>query len=346
MTAVTLYIKRLNKLQQQTPIKLELFNSNGNLILNGIAFKAIPRAHMLVQDVKVKGILIKELSKEELRYCLENKISYFTLKNQLGLFTDNYIVTIEPHGKGAKIKRKLVSNSQSALATPTLLISPNGFKILDILFRISPEELVKYRSALAFANYHHVNQPRLSKIMRTLKVHSLQELQHAIKQLPENWWRMSLTDKSTHKRLTKFFQISRPHYSLLDLQFKHVQEELRRASALGEGLAQGPLEVAKDFGFLRDEDLSLWGTKEAFYELKKKFKLIPGVEKEKPVWHLATPKYGLDAEAILTSRSVMKWKDSHFGNTNVFRAIWDLGFGTERLKELQIAMIKRAMNEF
>lgn len=109
-------------------------------------------------------------------------------------------------------------------------------------------------------------------------------------------------------------------------------------------IVEGPTEVAKKTGFLRDEDLSFWGTEDSFHKLKTKFKLIPGIDKERPIWQLAVPRYGLSEEAIMACKPVTDVETSWLIRANVFRTIWDLGFGTERLKELQIPILRSVID--
>lgn len=345
MATIDFFVKRLEKLQDLLAMKLDIVRRNGELAICGVQFAPIQKLNFYADELAEKGILVRHLSEEEARYCEANRISYFNGKDKLKVFKDAAVINIEPSRK-LGFKKRHSSWDLGYLPSPTLIVSPNGFKILDALFAQPSDRLKDFRSGLAFAKQFQINQPKLSKIMRTLKVPTVFDLRKTIAALPAEWWRMALSDKSTFKRLTKFFQAATPHYSLLNLTPREISEHIFDG-AIFDTIAPGPLDVARGYGYLRDEDISVWGTKEALHKLKAKYKLIPGVEKEKPVWHLATPKYGLQAEAIM-SNMIINPNDSKpifARKINVFRSIWDLGFGTERLREVQISILKEVMSE-
>jgi hypothetical protein len=347
MLQLASYVRRLNKLQKLTLLNFEVNRSHDELLISGVPFVSIQKAALYKTALNGKGIIVHSLAPEEIKYCEANRISYFTSKGSLKLFKEDFDVTIEPQKKAKPINRA-VYIAESKQPPSTALISPNGFKILDVLFRLPAGDLRHYKSGLGFANRFSLNQPKLSIMMRALKATSIYDLRKTISELPDEWWKKALADKNTQKGLTPFFIAARPHYSLLKITAREISEELKRWEELNINLIPGPLEVAKGFGFLRDEDISLWGTEEVFHRLKTKFKLIPGVDKERPIWQLAIPKHGESSEALSTylhfSPYSSEMKMSRFSKANSFRALWDLGFGTERLKELQISVLRGVVN--
>ncbi|PWU22547.1 MAG: hypothetical protein C5B49_00430 [Bdellovibrio sp.] len=343
MAAIEFYHNRLEKLQDLLRIDLKIERRDDTLVICGVQFHPIQKFGFYAGEPKGRGILVRGLSEEEAKYCEANRISYFSGKDRLKIFKETQTVSIEPRKRLAFRRRhpiREIGIREFGRFPPyTLIISPNGFKILDALFIHPRERLRDYRSGLAFAKHFGVNQPKLSKIMRTLKVQKVFDLRNAIAELPDEWWKLALSDKSTFKGLTKFFQAATPHYSLLDIKKKDVFEDFRKDEVF-RTLVPGPLDVARKFGYLRDDDLSIWGSREAFHRLKAKYKLIPGVEKAKSIWLLAIPKYGMEAEAIVSTIAPYPGVP----RLNMFRAVWDLGFGTERLREIQLFILKEAMN--
>jgi hypothetical protein len=97
---------------------------------------------------------------------------------------------------------------------PTLLISPMGLKILDVLFRHTEEELGQFSSALQFVQTYGLRQSKLSTLMTTLKARNLKDLRHRIQTLPQAWWKNALHYPPTRKRLTPFFQVCERYQSL------------------------------------------------------------------------------------------------------------------------------------
>jgi hypothetical protein len=347
MPSSAFYLKRLKRLQTLASLTLEVNRADDNLVINSVPFTPIQKSSLQKAELNGKGIMVSSLTADEAKYCELNRISYFTSTGKLRLFKEAYDVTIEPHKKIKLKKHPLLFEANHQLSSTTL-ISPNGFKILDVLFRLPPGDLRHYTSALSFAKQFSLNQPKLSILMRALKVTSIYDFRKAIAALPDDWWKIALADKNTQKGLTPFFMAAKPHYSLLKLTTREISAELKAWEDSNPQVIPGPLEVAKGFGFLRDEDISLWGTEEALHKLKTKFKLIPGVDKEKPIWQLAVPKYGETPEALSTYLNFSPFsseiKMPRFSKTNIFRALWDLGFGTERLKELQLSALRGVVN--
>ena len=151
----------------------------------------------------------------------------------------------------------------------------------------------------------------------------------------------------TRKGLSPFFECAKTYHSLRsDLPLSRINESLRKREKSSVILAPGPVEVMREMGLIRDPDVYLWGTEATFHELKKEFRLIPGDDPERIIWNLATPVADLDRESILSARQA---GTTYFKfpslQSNLFRAIWDLSFGGERLKEVQLPALRRILDE-
>lgn len=342
------YSKRLARLQNRLGLKFEVSTNSGQLTINGIPFSEVTHSGLYSSDNADRGILIKNLSPEERRYCENSRISFYDLNDNLQIFGADYSIRIQPNKKTSSRRAPKTLQLAGGMPEAALFVSPNGLKILDALFKLSNEELEQFKSALSFSNRYGVNQPKLSKILRTFNVRDLLSLKKGIQKLPDKWWIAAFASNINRKGMSPFFSNSKPHYSLLSLNSNQLKTQLIEWEKSNATLVTGPLAIGESLGFLRDDDISYWGTKESLHQLKTKFKLIPGVNKEKPVLHLATPRFGFSEEAILSQiPAVDKYHRSQHTITkiNSFRAAWDLGFGTERLKELQILILRKIMNE-
>ena len=340
MGALGSYKKAIQKAETQAGLQLRLRQEGDHLWIGGIKFTLASRADLFRKERFEKGILIRDLSTEEKKYCQSHEISYLTSHGELFLIGNEYRVALEPNRKKRRpVQRSKIKRSESLAIPlqPTLLISPNGLAILDILFRIPNGKIQNYKSALSFIHEFKLNQPKLSQMMTRLRVKTLGELKTAIKALPDDWWKIALRYPMTRKRLTPFFEVAKPYHSLRsDLPQLEIKDSL----------VPGPVEVMRELGLIRDPDRYLWGAASAFQELKNKFRLIPGEGSNAVTWHLATPVGGLERESIL---SPLHATNTNFRfpslRTNLFRSIWDLSFGDERLREVQLLALRRILDE-
>lgn len=334
------YVKQIKKIEREANLKLDVKLTTEGIRISDIPFKIIRTSDIYSIEGMGTGILVNELSPEETRFCDTHRISYLTINGKLKLFKDSYVLSIAKQKKTFEQTkaRRIRQEISITEASPIVFISPNGFKILDALFQTPTDELQYYKSALSFAKQFNLNQPKLSKIIRSYKAGSILDLKNSISNLSDDSWRTAFSIKKNRWGMTPFFSVSKPHYSLLKLNGDEFLYELKNWQESVQDILDGPLEVAKMTGFLRDQDLSIWGTENSFLQLKMKFKLIPGVNKEKMIWQLGIPRYSFAEESLISIQN--KDQVSGLKRPNLFRAIWDLGFGTERLKELQIPILR------
>ncbi len=215
---------------------------------------------------------------------------------------------------------------RSARISPTLLISPNSIPILDILFDVSEAELANAASGLAFAKKFGLYQPKLSKLMRSFRVKNLPDLKRVISNISDDEWERVLDYPATRKRLTPFFLEAKPFHRIESTPMSEVK--------VRDELFPGPVEIAKKMGMIVDSDRYFWGSPQALHELKRDFRLVPGHAVHDSTWYLAAPKRGISHEAIYNPNIIEK-------STSVFRSIWDLSFGSERLREIRIPLLRK-----
>lgn len=219
---------------------------------------------------------------------------------------------------------------------PTLLISPAGLQILDVLYRHTQVELEHFPSALKFAQTYKLRQWKLSPIMTALKARTLSELKRKVRDLSATWWTNSLHYPLTRKRLTPFFEVCEPyqplHPSRKNLSVEKVIKEAKELE-----IYPGPPEQARRFGMLRDSNLYLWVAEKDRKALKARFKLVPSDGSSSVEWVLASPQRSFLEEAIITPYDP--------DQLNEFRCIWDLARGDERMNEVITAMLEELMHE-
>jgi hypothetical protein len=346
MSALAGYLFNLKQLQKRSSVTFTVQKTQGGLLIGGILFKPVRRLGWQSLNPTPPGILIKNLSEDEESYCRARRISFFTSHGKLHLVTPNFLLDLESvrqkKARAGSAKRVPVAR---AFLPPTTLISPNGCDILDVLFRLPQEKLAEFSSALSFVRSYHLSQPKLSIMMSRLKVAGLPELKEQIRALPDSWWTLALRYPLTRKRLTPFFEEAKIYRSLHE---DSPQETLVKLNDKLRNLPifPGPTEVAKELGFIRDTDIYLWVLATDLQDLKTSFRLIPEQRPRTVAWHLAPFAPDLSRSKVM-SPLARGHEGFLFSNikSNLFCSIWDLGFGDERLREVQISVLRKVLDE-
>jgi hypothetical protein len=288
------------------------------------------------------GIIARTIGDKTAKQFIEAERSFLTLDGDLYLAkTDSRLQINLKHLKKTSSKPK---NSRQSISS-TLIVSPNGLSIADVIFRTSSSDLQNFNSGLSFTRRYGLVQAKLSQMMTSLKAKSIVDLKKRLLDLPLDWWTNALHAPMTRKRMTPFFEVAEAHYSnstdgLYDFSSNIIESD---------GLIAGPINVARGLGFLRSSDSSFWATEETIRKIKKKYQLIPGTRPDRPICYLAAPKRTLADEAIASRLLNGKEIDVISPNCNVLRSVWDMGFGDERVQEIQIdcmsKLLEKARNE-
>lgn len=312
-----------------------------HLKVMGTTFEVANR-NQLGKNLKTKGVLISSLSEGERMRLKDKGVSYITLDGYITIFSAKGKLEFDP----LKRARPRVNTVKAAeRLNPTLLVSPYGFEILDVLFRAPSYVLTEYRSQLSFCREFDLNQPRLSRIMNAMGADDLPALKRAISNIDYTWWHDAFHYPAARRYLSPFFSLAQEYRSLKTetLAVEDMREQI------SSELHFAPPQILKTLGKIKDSNRYFWGTEDTVYKLKKKYKLTPfdhevGVSK----WIIAIPKKGWQKEAILSKTSLRKdasnFKIEAYGNLNIFRSLWDLSFGEPRFLEAQSQALKDILN--
>ena len=357
MMGLASYVKALDRLKKFEGLSMESHSDEKNLWIDKVLFAKARLSDVFQSDFSAKGILSPRLTAEEKELCRKYCVSYLTADGSLYLIRKQSVLSIEPMGTTSRKHRHAQPTAPTWLRTvgdqqapqkPTDLVSPNAFAILDVIFRLPENQLQGFSSGLQFAKAFELYQPKLSTLMLSMRVHSLVELRHAVSKLSTEWWISAFRYPATRRVFTPFFLHAKPYHSTLnqseELKIKKCHSLM--LSAENNQLAPGPTEVAKDHGFLRDQDYSIWGSQTALQNLKRELRLVPGIERNTPTWFLATPLHGFRREAILShlqDRTLPSSIQQISSMANMFRAIWDLSYGESRLMEVQVEMLTKVL---
>jgi len=336
MQPLTKYLKVLNQLASQVGFQVEVQAKGDTLVVNGIAFTKARRQDLSNGAAANEGFLFPSLTEDERQFCMKHRINYLTLDGQLQVSLEQTTLSIT-QGKKVRKKAAPLKAKTTEWVSPTLLISPYALSILDILFRVPAQEVIQASSVLSFSKKFDLYQPKLSKLMRELGAKNLVSLKEKITALPEEWWLLALQYPGTKKRLTPFFDVAKPFHSL---ETKPTSDEELNSAILKmkSNLIPGPVEIAKKFGLINDTDHYLWGTTEVLQEFKNQYRLVPGKSSSGPTWYVATPTRELHQEAIASHSKLFSPHPMDLANP--FRAVWDLSFGSERLKEVRMTLLR------
>lgn len=222
---------------------------------------------------------------------------------------------------------------------PTLLVSPYGLGILEVLFSKTAPELSDYRSMLQFARENRLNQPKLSHFKTYFKASDLNDLKSKLASLPFETWIHAFDYPNTAKGMTPFFKVSRAYISGTPLKYPTQIQDFFAAHELTEGKDwfPGPADQNLPDQTLMNSSESYWVTENAERKIKKHLKLVPAVFSafESSI-SLARAKKDFLKEAIISPSP-----DSI--GPNRFRTAWDLLRGEARLRETGIQMLRRLL---
>lgn len=333
------FFKVLDQIETQTGAHLSIRQTKNGLIINGQRF--VSRQEQEASNPEY-GIIARTMGAKTADQLIEAERSFLTLDGDLYIAkTDSRLQINLKRLNQATSKPKKFRQS----IAPTLIVSPNGLSIADVVFRMSISDLQNFKSGLSFTKSHSLVQAKLSQMMTSLKANSVVDLKKRLLDLSLDWWKNALRDPMTRKRMTPFFDVAQAHYSNSnDWQF-----EFSSTNPESNGLIAGPLNAARDLGFFRSKDSSYWATEETVRKIKKKYRLIPGTRLDTPICYLSSPKRTLVDEAITSRLMATKEIDANLPTYNSLRAVWDMGFGDERVQEIQIdcmsKLIETARNE-
>lgn len=329
-------IGKLERLLRKNGFQIEWKKEDDSIIVGTKVFKASSSPQDFMELPNTQGLLLNHSSKELRKTLQERNINYIDLKGYLHMNLDpSEKIVIEENSS----KKKKPKGNKKVSISPTLLISPNGFALIDTLFRLNDEQLQKSPSVLQFSKLYDLYQPKISKIMTAIGAKDLVTLKQKISALPIEWWLYAFDLPVTKRKMTAFFDVAQNYYSL-DGHIETMEETVllkNLKSSLKNDISQGPTLIAKQFGELIDSDISLWASPSASSKLKKEFKLVAGTKEGHKRWVIASP--SLD----LTKAELISHVDDNrplFPKTNILRSIWDLSFSESRLREIRSNLLR------
>lgn len=320
---------------EQLGLIVDVKKDTGELLIGNVLFQTATNPEHFDSLPQSKGILLRD-STQELRKSLEAKqINYIDRHGNLSLTTSQLNLKIQKAKQ--KNKREKKEHSLDLTLPPTLLVSPNGLSIVDALFRISDVELKHFQSGLQFCKAYSLYQPKLSKIMRTLKTHSLVDLKNKIKKIPTDWWLYSFDNPIIKRKMIPFFDIAQDYYTNDPKIESLTQEEIMQKVQNNFNIqtCEGPTEVASSFSELIGDEVSLWISPIESNDFKRTFKLIPGKRDSSRIWKIAVAPSDIEKLDIRT-----RLPKENFPSANILRAIWDLSYSDSRSREVRVNLLR------
>lgn len=283
------------------------------------------------------GLLLSKSSRE-LRKSLQEKNINYLEHNQCNVFIvfESHRLSIDFEKRKTTKLSKVKSLNQNL--NPTNLISPNGLAFIDTIFRLDDDTLKEFQSTLQFCKHFELYQPKVSQIMKKFDAKKLIDFKNRVRLIPIEWWIFAFETPAARRKMTAFFDISQKYYSLDESTESDTTSNI--VSTLNfkysNDIAPGPIEVAKSYGEVIDDSLSIWVSPLITSKIKKEFKLIPGTKEGKREWLLASPSFDLKKAELLSHYSTKTEN-----KTNSFRVLWDLGYGDARLGEVRLNILRK-----
>ena len=196
-----------------------------------------------------------------------------------------------------------------------------------------------------------MRKPKISSIMKALKSENFKQLKERIANLPLEWWQQALNYPRTRKRVTPFLERNYPY--VMRNSNLSISDAGKIVSMITEKYKNkalpGPIELLKTSGNLIDHNIYLWvEDQETFKKIRREYDLIPSPEKGKNIlFYFKVPNYRFEDESIISREPELgyPWLEWSVSKLNYFRAIWDLSFGDSRIKQAQVELLRRILNE-
>lgn len=324
MKPLSAYLSILDEIKTRTGAKISFKETARGLSVNGQPFFVPGTAEAHNRDT---GLIVDALTANASEKLIVSQRSYLTSTGDLYLSRQDARFQIDLK-KAAK--RRVQKKKKTSTLSPTILISPNGLAIADVLLQSTDAELATYTSGLSFVKRYDLVQAKLSQMMTALKADSIRSLKEKILALPFDWWEEALRYPMTRKRMTPFYEVAESYYGESE-HWIHIFEELGAESA---NLVRGPTNLAYELGLLRNKEFGYWASRETVEKLKRKYRLIPGTKEDLATCYFATTSRSLAEEAVISG-----------SRPNRLRAIWDMGFGDERMREIQIDALRKILEK-
>lgn len=340
--------------------------------LRGLSIRRDQAGHLLLEDIyferwsftgqrsleekvrqlstdRIRGFIFDKLPARTRAWLEKNRISYITESGYAAIHLKNKVISLQPDSRTMSPPlSEYIATSLTSEARPSRFINPTAFNIFDALIRIPSYELANL-SGLSFAKSFGLSQSALSKIMSSVAARDLCALRKVIGRLGSSWWLEAMLAPRTGRGMTPFYHLAQEYRMHgQDFDRKGVEEWARHVqSRYSESVLPGPIEVAKAVGAIYDKMTTLWVDPKAIAALKREFKLVPIRAGEEPLCAIAVPKGDFNKEAIrsMAPDGGAFPLQANLLPLNIFRVVWDLGFGDSRGRDARAAVMKLVFNE-
>lgn len=327
--------RTLLELEKCSGVALAIDAKRGELQIRGRSLHEVDTGFSPDELMEESGQILTGRFTGAMREAFQNRgISYFEIdERELFLAERGVSILIRPTKESFRVREGAKRHGRGL--TPTDIISPMGLPIADLLLKISEEDLrSSYRSANQFAKEFGLYQPKLSRMMSAAGARDLSEMADRIRELSLDWWDVSLGFTSIRRRLHPFFVTAKPyHLSNFDL-FGDLRKQFQLNSREENEILPGPLSVAVSSGHFMEDVVDFWVSKKAAVSLKKKWRLLPGFDRNFPTVWLAEIDRPFQKEGLLTplvQRSRGSLGENRVpGRLNLLRVVWDLYQGESR----------------
>ncbi len=224
----------------------------------------------------------------------------------------------------------------------TNFFSPRGFEILDFILKTPSTELLE-TNAFNFCLENNLVQPKLSKMMSTLKFRSLVDLKKWILDRDINWWMKAFESPRIRKGLTSF----NADFKLVVNNGKSLEElvlKIKKHKDWGKIIFPSGIEILKEEAGLRDKNMYLCLQQSDLIKFTSQFDLIPaGVGNTDPKFIISYLKNDPQTEAFFSKDE--SWDETLGFHFNQLRMAWGIQIEDSRIQECRWEYLKRFLYE-
>ena len=216
------------------------------------------------------GVMCTSLTDRDMQLLRDKKISYITNNQDVMIFSDKEI---------NQVSKQRLHDFDLKKISPTLLVSPSSFEIIDTIFKL-PKSYLNV-SPTEFSLKFKLSRPKISKIMRTFMVRGLQDLRVALQRIPLSWWIESFNAPITRRKMTPFKNARTRRYVFRSkTSIDQFCERVRELKDQGIDVEYGGLSYLKILRSVRMDEFDLVARSDHMFDVIEKFDLRPARKHE------------------------------------------------------------------
>ena len=282
------------------------------------------------------GVICDDINERDLSLLRENKISYIINGKEIKIFES---------GSDKSKVQKLESFIEKMEISPTVLNSPTGLEIIDVLLQQNKGEIQKI-NATVFCKQFKLSRPKLSQLMNAFDVSSLEVLKNKILLIKIEKWLEMFNRPITKRKMTPFKNQKTRRYVLEDnFSLAYFNERIEEAKDLAIEVEIGGLTFLQNEGLLRSNELDLVVRADQLIDLVQRLPIRPAKKNSDEQILYITPLIGdIDSERLYSKVRQNEDVSPDSKRFNILRMAWGLNYEESRIQELRKDLLEKYFN--